>query len=108
MTTTLAKTLIALLGIGLTILIILAALQAPINESFGRITEDLWGWTAIVDLYLGFILIAIIIAYFEENKTIAAFWILPLFFLGNIWSTLWFVIKLPKLAKRLNAGHTSI
>jgi len=92
---------IAALGIGLTVLIILAALEAPINESFGRITEDFWGWTALADLYLGFILISIIIAVFEENKVAAVFWILPLFFLGNIWSTLWFVLKLPTLIGRL-------
>lgn len=97
----LARIVIAALGIGLTVLIVLAALEAPINESFGRITEDLWGWTALVDLYLGFILIAIVIAVFEENKGVALFWIVPLFFLGNIWSALWFVLKLPTLANRL-------
>ena len=97
----LARIVIAALGIGLTVLIVLAALEAPINESFGRITEDLWGWTALVDLYLGFILIAIVIAVFEENKGVALFWIVPLFFLANIWSALWFVLKLPTLANRL-------
>ena len=106
MATVLTRTIIALLGIGLTILIVLAALEAPIGESFGRITQDLWGWTALVDLYLGFILIAVIIAYFEKNKVIAAFWIFPIFFLGNIWSALWLVFKLPKLAIRLKAGET--
>ena len=100
------RIVLTLLGIGLTVLIFLAALEAPIGESFGRITQDLWGWTALVDLYLGFILIAIVIAYFEENKIIAIFWIIPLFFLGNIWSVLWFVIKLPKLAIRLKARDT--
>lgn len=101
MAITLTRTTIALFGIGLTVLIILAALQAPIGESFSRITQDFWGWTAILDLYLGFILIAIIIGIFEENKIIAAFWILPLFFLGNIWSALWLVFKLKKLVNRL-------
>ena len=97
----LTRIVVATLGIGLTVLIILAAIEAPINESFGRITEDLWGWTALVDLYLGFILIAIIIAVFEENKGVALFWILPLFFLGNVWSALWFILKLPRLVNRL-------
>ena len=101
----LTRMVIAALGIGLTVLIILAALEAPINESFGRITEDFWGWTALADLYLGFILIAIVIAHFEENKGVAIFWIVPLFFLGNIWSALWFVLKLPTLVDRLKA-HT--
>ena len=99
----LTRTVVAAFGIGLTVLIILAAFEAPINESFGRITEDFWGWTALADLYLGFILIAIIIAVFEENKTVALFWIVPLFFLGNIWSALWFVLKLPTLVDRFRA-----
>ena len=106
MATSLTRIVIAVLGIGLAVLIILAALEAPINESFGRITQDFWGWSAIVDLYLGFILIAIIIAVFEENKIVAAFWILPVFFLGNIWSALWFVLKLPTLTNRLKAHIT--
>ncbi len=97
----LTRMVIAAFGIGLTVLIILAALQAPINESFGRITEDFWGWTALADLYLGFILIAIIIAAFEENIGVALFWIVPLFFLGNVWSALWFVLKLPTLIDRV-------
>ncbi|MEP3630895.1 MAG: hypothetical protein ABJN04_12925 [Hyphomicrobiales bacterium] len=101
MAISLTRIIIALLGIGLTVLIILAVFEAPINESFVRITQDFWGWSAFVDLYLGFILIAIVIAAFEENKIVAAFWILPVFFLGNIWSALWFVLKLPTLANRL-------
>jgi len=103
----LTRLVIAALGIGLLVLIILAAVEAPINESFARITEDFWGWTALVDLYLGFILIAVIIAAFEENKIIAVFWILPLFLLGNVWSALWFALKLPTLANRLRTHAKS-
>lgn len=95
------RVIVALMGLGLTVLIVLAALEAPIGEGFGRITQDLWGWTTLADLYLGFVLIAIVIAYFEENAVVAAFWVLPLFFLGNVWSALWFVVRLPIIAKRL-------
>lgn len=101
------RLIIALLGVGLTLLIVFAALEAPINESFGRITQDLWGWTTLADLYLGFILIAVIIAYFEEKPSIALFWILPLFFLGNLWSALWLVLRLPVVIQRLKRAPAS-
>lgn len=97
------RLLIAVLGIGLTVLIVLAALEAPIGKSFSRIVEDLWGWVTLADLYLGFILIAVVIFLVERSLPIALFWIVPLFFLGNIWSALWFVLRLNKIADRLRS-----
>ncbi|MEP2942743.1 MAG: hypothetical protein ABJL18_11480 [Hyphomicrobiales bacterium] len=94
--------LIAMLGLVLTIMVVLAALEAPINESFLRITQDLWGWVTLLDLYLGFILIAIFIAIIERESSIAFMWIVPLFFLGNIWSALWFVIRFEKIMRKLS------
>ncbi|MEP3672579.1 MAG: hypothetical protein ABJM86_06475, partial [Hyphomicrobiales bacterium] len=73
-----------------------------INESFLRITQDLWGWVTLLDLYLGFILIAIFIAIIERESSIAFMWIVPLFFLGNIWSALWFVIRFEKIMRKFS------
>lgn len=95
---------IGLLGLGLTVLIVSAALDAPISQSFGRITSDLWGWTTIADLYLGFILIAVIIAVVERRPLIAALWIIPLFALGNVWSAVWFVLRWPRLVQLLRGA----
>ncbi|MEP3265573.1 MAG: hypothetical protein ABJ081_03010 [Hyphomicrobiales bacterium] len=97
-----AQILIAMLGLVLTIMVVLAALEAPINESFLRITQDLWGWVTLLDLYLGFILIAIFIAIIERESSIAFMWIVPLFFLGNIWSALWFVIRFEKIMRKFS------
>lgn len=94
--------LIAILGLFLTIMVVLAAFEAPINESFSRITQDLWGWVTLLDLYLGFILMAIFIAIIERENSIAFMWIVPLFFLGNIWSALWFVIRFGKIVKKIS------
>lgn len=94
---TLTRIILAILAIGLSVLIYFAALEAPIGESFGRITQDLWGWTALVDLYLGFVMIAVIIAVFERNPLIAAVWIVPTFLLGNAWAAFWLVWRLPKI-----------
>jgi predicted RND superfamily exporter protein len=62
-----------------------------------------WGIVTIVDLYLGFILIALIIFVFERNPITALIWIVPLFFLGNVWSALWFVLRAPLIVSRLRA-----
>ena len=91
----------AALGIGLVILIVLAALESPIGVSFSRITEDLWGWVTLADLYLGFLLIALFIAFVEGKGIGTVFWIVPLFFLGNVWSVLWLVIRWNKITHRL-------
>lgn len=96
------RLVITLLGLVLTMMIGLAALEAPISESFSRITQDLWGWVTLVDLYLGFILIAVFIAIIERDSSIAFMWIVPLFFLGNIWSALWFVLRFGKIMRKIS------
>lgn len=65
------------------------------------LTSQPWGLVTLVDLYIGFALIAVIIALFERTKLRAALWILPLPFLGNLWTLVWFVFALPGLARRL-------
>lgn len=63
--------LIATLGLLLIIMIVYAALETPIYEGLSAITENLWGWVTLLDLYLGFILIAVFIAIIERESTIA-------------------------------------
>jgi len=38
----------------------------------------------------------------ERSWLVAALWAVPIFFIGNIWSALWLVIRLPHLAKQLS------
>lgn len=63
--------------------------------------SDPWGIVAMWDLYLGFILGAIIIAWTERSNLVRIFWILPIFVLGNVWTGLWFVLRGHKLYKAL-------
>ncbi len=56
---------------------------------------------ALSDLFLGFCIAAAVIFLFEKNKLVAALWAAPIFVLGNVWTALWFVLRLPEIAKRL-------
>ena len=99
--------IVAVGGIALGILIVLAAFESPIGVSFSRITQDLWGWTALVDLYLGFLIAAIIVSLVEKDRISQLFWIVPIFFLGNIWTALWFIFRWPRIVSLLRDGRNS-
>lgn len=101
---TLLRVAFAIAGIALAALIVAAAIEAPIGASFARIIEDLWGWVTLADLYLGFLILAAIIALVERHPLRAVAWIMPMFVLGNVWSVVWLVLRLPLIRKRLAAG----
>lgn len=98
---TLLRILLALGGIVLLASIVWAAQAANIGASFSAMVEDPWGIVALIDLYLGFVFLAVIIWLFERNKAIALLFILPLPFLGNIWAAVWIVWRLSALSARL-------
>jgi len=99
---TLLRVAVAVLAAGLTGLIVWAmgAGEGLFVEG-GVITGLPWGVVTLADLYLGFILISLVIFLAEPNKLVALAWIVPIFFLGNVWSGLWLVLKAPELARRL-------
>lgn len=98
---TLLRILLALGGLALLVSIIWASQAASIGASFTAIAADPWGIVALIDLYLGFVFLGIIIWMFERNKLIALIFILPLPFLGNVWAAVWIVWRLAALATRL-------
>lgn len=53
-----------------------------------------WGRVTLVDLYLGFVLTAGLIAWLERGLAARLFWILPLFILGNAWALAWVAVRL--------------
>ncbi|WP_421784905.1 hypothetical protein [Hyphobacterium sp.] len=97
------RILVALGGLALGGLIWIAISQGDFGAAGAWLISDPWGQVTLLDLYLGFFLIAIVIALFERRLWRAIVWIAPLPILGNIWAAVWFVFALPKLARRLRA-----
>ena len=67
------------------------------------LTSDPWGLVTLFDLYFGFLLSAVVIALFERRLQ-ALFWIIPIPFLGNVWTVIWFVFRYPELKRRLGVS----
>lgn len=89
--------IIAALGaIALAAAIVWASMTAgqSLSEAVGWLVSEPWGVVSLIDLYLGFVLLAILIWVFEPNKLIALAFILPLPVLGNVWSAVWVAWRL--------------
>jgi hypothetical protein len=95
------RILTAILGLGLAATIVWAFTAAAFWESFAVISADAWGKVTLYDLYLGFFLFALFIAWVERRAVPALLWILPIPFLGNIWTALWLVVRWRKVHSRL-------
>ena len=99
--------IIAALGaIALAFAIVWAGMTAgqSLSEAVGWLVSEPWGVVSLIDLYLGFVLIATLIWVFEPNKLIALAFILPLPILGNVWSAVWLAWRLGALINRRRAG----
>lgn len=93
---------LALLGLVLWAAFSMQDLHGSFLEQFAVVTTLPWGVTTLVDLYFGFLLFATLVFLTERSWLVAALWAAPVFVLGNIWAALWFVIRLPHLAKQLS------
>ena len=95
------RLLISLAGFGLAVLIVLSILNGDFWAEGSAIYALWWGKTTLADLYLGFALTAVVIGLVENTLAARLFWIVPLFFLGNVWSALWLVLRLPRMVSAL-------
>ena len=84
---------LALTALVLTGLILFAVRAGDFGAAGDWLTGEPWGLVTLFDLYFGFVLAAIVIALAERRIVSAAFWILPIFVLGNVWTALWFVVR---------------
>jgi hypothetical protein len=93
---------LALLGLLLWAAFSMQDLHGSFLEQLAVITTLPWGTATLVDLYFGFLLFATLVFLTERSWLVAALWAAPVFVLGNVWAALWFVIRLPHLAKQLS------
>ncbi|HVY86695.1 MAG TPA: DUF1475 family protein [Caulobacterales bacterium] len=93
---------LALLGVVLWAGFALADLHGAFLDQFAVITTLPWGVATLADLYIGFLFFSVIVFLTERSWLIAVLWAIPIFIVGNIWSALWLVIRLPHLAKQLS------
>lgn len=97
----LVRILSALGGLVLLAAIVWAILTAnqSLGEALAWLTSNPWGVVSLVDLYLSFFFVAVLIWVLEPNKRIALVFILPLPVLGHVWSAVWMVWRLAKLVR---------
>ncbi len=73
----------------------------PLGEVVRAMLADPWSVVALTDLYIGFFTAAVVIFLFERSPVVAFIWAAPIFVLGNVVTALWFILRLPELARRL-------
>lgn len=95
------QAIVALGALGLAGLIVIAITNGSFSEAGNWLMSDPWGQVTLADLYLGFLLSALIIWFFEPKPLTALLWIVPIPVLGNVWVAVWFIIRLPHLRERL-------
>ncbi len=93
---------LALLGLILWAVFSLRDLHGSLFDQLAVVTTLPWGVVSLVDLFVGFVLVATLVFLTERSWIVAALWAAPVFVLGNVWAALWFVIRLPHLAKQLS------
>ena len=77
------KTIAYLLTLIMGGIIIWANSQSNFFENAGEVASTPWGLVTLVDLYIGFIFVAIWMIFREEGVR-RIIWLLGLFFLGNL------------------------
>ncbi|MEQ8404711.1 MAG: hypothetical protein RKE49_06410 [Oceanicaulis sp.] len=98
---TLVRILSALGGLILLAAIVWAMLTAgqSLGEAIAWLVSEPWGVVSLIDLYLSFFFVAVLIWILEPNKKIALAFILPLPILGHVWSAVWMAWRLAKVAR---------
>jgi hypothetical protein len=98
------RTILVLAALVFLALVVWAAFNASIIDSFAMVAADPWGLVALVDLYAGFAVTSFVVASFERSRPVGVIVILGIFLLGNVVSLLWLAARLPDLMRRLRSA----
>jgi hypothetical protein len=93
---------LALLGIVLWATFALRDLHGGFSDQLAVLATLPWGVASLSDLLVGFVLFATLVFLTERSWFLAVLWAAPVFVIGNVWAALWFVVRLPHLAKQLS------
>ena len=96
-----SRILLLLLSMAFAALILRAVMSGDFRAEGAWLVSHAWGIVSLADLYIGFLVSSLIIALFEKPKT-AALWIIPIPFLGNVWTLIWLAFRLPALRSALS------
>jgi hypothetical protein len=100
------RIVVSLLGLAVLAAVVWAVGRTETAQDFWfegqALFDQPWGLVAIVNLFAGFACIAIIMMLSERSFIAGALWALPIVVLGNIWTAVWLLIRLPRLADRLS------
>ncbi|MGB7431146.1 MAG: hypothetical protein WA921_01610 [Ahrensia sp.] len=94
------RIILIVLAIGFAAMIAWAISTGDFAAEGNWLVSNPWGIISLTDLYIGFVLSAVVIAAYEKPLH-AALWIAPIPVLGNVWTLIWFAYRLPGLWARL-------
>lgn len=92
----LVRAILAVIGVFFAGLIVWAVRDGDFWAEGTWLTRNPWGIVSLSDLYIGFMVTAILMFLLEAPRA-RWFWIVPLPFLGNVWTIIWLVWRLPAL-----------
>lgn len=73
-------------------------------DAINWLISESWGVVSLIDLYLGFFFIGVLIWLLEPKRWIALLFILPLPFLGNVWAAVWMAWRLASVIQERRAA----
>ncbi|SDR52212.1 hypothetical protein SAMN05519103_04467 [Rhizobiales bacterium GAS113] len=99
----LLRILFLVLAAALLATILWALGTSSVHDGFAHVTAEPWGLVTFADLYLGFLVAAIVIAATEDRRVLALLLIVGVFMLGNLVTASWLAWRAPRLLARLRA-----
>ena len=71
-----------------------AGSQSNLQTGLRAIASQPWGLVTLLDLYIGFAIVAAAIYAAESRKPVAVLWIVAILFLGNLITLIWLIQRI--------------